>query len=94
MISIIIPTFNEVNNIKVLLFDLINILKNQDYEIVVVDDDSPDGTGEEVYNSYKMDEESINEYNEIEDKDSKELEIDGSSILNILIKRCKSKKVN
>tara|TARA_B100000965_G_scaffold403154_1_gene430636 strand:- start:105 stop:1196 length:1092 start_codon:yes stop_codon:yes gene_type:complete len=53
MISIIIPTFNEVNNIKVLLFDLINILKNQDYEIVVVDDDSPDGTGEEVYNFMK-----------------------------------------
>ena len=36
-------------------------------------------TGEEVHYSHKMDEESKNEYNEIEDKDSKELEIDGSS---------------
>ena len=51
-------------------------------------------TGEAVHYSHEMDEESKNEYNEIEDKVSKELEIDGNSILNILIERCKSKKVN
>jgi len=48
MISIIIPTFNEVENIIPLLKNLILLLKNFDYEIIVVDDDSPDGTSDEV----------------------------------------------
>tara|TARA_B100000900_G_scaffold259673_1_gene221322 strand:- start:121 stop:1212 length:1092 start_codon:yes stop_codon:yes gene_type:complete len=52
MISIVIPTFNEVNNIIPLLKNLIHILKDFHYEIIVVDDDSPDGTSEEV-NKYK-----------------------------------------
>ena len=48
MISIIIPTFNEVNNISYLINDLVGLINNIKYEIIVVDDDSPDGTAEEV----------------------------------------------
>ena len=48
MISIIIPTFNEVKNIRSLINNLANLLNNLDYEIIVVDDDSPDGTANEV----------------------------------------------
>ena len=48
MISIIIPTFNEVKNIIPLIESLISIIENFKYEIIVVDDDSPDGTSELV----------------------------------------------
>ena len=48
MISIVIPTFNEVENIVPLLKNLGFIIKDFEYEIIVVDDDSPDGTSEEV----------------------------------------------
>jgi|TARA_X000000368_G_scaffold4609_1_gene3524 dolichol-phosphate mannosyltransferase len=48
MISIVIPTFNEVKNIIPLLKTLINIVIDFKYEIIVVDDDSPDGTSQEI----------------------------------------------
>ena len=48
MISIVIPTFNEVNNIIPLLKTLIKIVTDFDYEIIVVDDDSPDGTSQKI----------------------------------------------
>ena len=48
MISIVIPTFNEVENIVPLLKNLALIVNDFDYEIIVVDDDSPDGTSDEV----------------------------------------------
>ena len=43
MISIVIPTFNEVKNIIPLLKNLISLINEYDYEIIIVDDDSPDG---------------------------------------------------
>ena len=48
MISIVIPTFNEVENIISLLKNLIDLVNHFEYEIIVVDDDSPDGTSDEV----------------------------------------------
>ena len=54
MISIVIPTFNEVKNIIPLIKNLIVLLIDFDYEIIVVDDDSPDGTSEEVNTYMKM----------------------------------------
>ena len=48
MISIVIPTFNEVKNIIPLLKNLISLINNFEYEIIIVDDDSPDGTSEEI----------------------------------------------
>ena len=47
-VSVIIPTFNESQNILRVINEIENTLKNCDYEIIVVDDNSPDGTAETV----------------------------------------------
>lgn len=46
--SIILPTYNEAENIKILIPMLIDIWNSKgfNYEIIVVDDNSPDGTAE------------------------------------------------
>ncbi len=49
MISIIIPTFNEVHNIGLLIPKIYDVLgEKYKYEILVVDDNSPDGTAAKV----------------------------------------------
>ena len=40
----VVPTYNEAGNIQTLLEEIHDSLKAVDYEIIVVDDDSPDGT--------------------------------------------------
>jgi dolichol-phosphate mannosyltransferase len=53
-ILIIIPTYNEIENIEKLIKDIISFDENID--ILVVDDNSPDGTGnlvKELKNNYK-----------------------------------------
>ena len=45
-LSIILPTFNERENIPVMAERLRSALTGIDYEIIVVDDDSPDGTAD------------------------------------------------
>ncbi|MEM0246333.1 MAG: polyprenol monophosphomannose synthase [Desulfurococcaceae archaeon] len=52
-ISIVVPTYNERENIGKLIELLAEYLKEHDYEIVVVDDNSPDGTAE-VAESYSF----------------------------------------
>jgi len=48
-VSIILPTFNEAGNIIKLVEEIIvNIPKDWEYEIIVVDDNSPDGTYDTV----------------------------------------------
>ncbi|MEM2506661.1 MAG: glycosyltransferase family 2 protein [Nitrososphaeria archaeon] len=47
-LSIIIPTYNERENIGRLIEMIIESLNGIDFEIIVVDDNSPDGTGEFV----------------------------------------------
>ena len=47
-VSIIIPTFNEGNNILSLINKLISQFKENNVEIIVVDDNSNDGTAEIV----------------------------------------------
>ena len=47
-VSIIIPTFKEKGNISFLLDSILSLLKQYSYEIIVVDENSPDGTGEIV----------------------------------------------
>ncbi|MDC3107615.1 glycosyltransferase family 2 protein [Paracoccaceae bacterium] len=47
-ISIIIPTYNEKENISKILEKLEKVLKAIAYEIIFVDDNSPDGTSKEV----------------------------------------------
>ncbi len=43
-LSIIVPTYNEAGNIKPLIERMGDTLRPDDYEILVVDDNSPDGT--------------------------------------------------
>ncbi|ASJ08444.1 dolichol monophosphate mannose synthase [Thermococcus siculi] len=45
-VSVIVPTYNERDNLEELFARISNALKEYDYEIIVVDDDSPDGTWE------------------------------------------------
>ncbi|MCH7902632.1 glycosyltransferase [archaeon] len=49
-LSIILPTYNERENIKILIPSIVDYLKKDkiDYEIIVVDDNSPDKTAEQV----------------------------------------------
>jgi dolichol-phosphate mannosyltransferase len=59
MISIIIPTFNEADNVKILVPKLSRILNDSDIEgeIIIVDDNSPDGTADaalELANRYPV----------------------------------------
>ena len=46
MLSIVVPTLNEAENIKALIPQLKKALKKRPYEIVLVDDNSQDGTPE------------------------------------------------
>lgn len=43
-ISVIIPTYNEAENIKIIVPQLSKVLKRFPHEIIIVDDNSPDGT--------------------------------------------------
>lgn len=47
-ISIVVPTYNESGNIENLWQAISRTLKGYDYEVVVVDDNSPDGTAKIV----------------------------------------------
>ena len=48
MITIVIPTFNEIKNISTLINQLLIIDFSSDFEIIIVDDNSSDGTAEKV----------------------------------------------
>lgn len=54
LLSIIIPTYNERENIAPLLEALSSSLKGLDYKVVFVDDSSPDGTAEVVLSLKNM----------------------------------------
>ena len=49
---IVIPTYNEADNIEAIICELLSI--NKDYHVLVVDDSSPDGTGTLVANLFKQ----------------------------------------
>jgi dolichol-phosphate mannosyltransferase len=57
-ISVVVPTYNEAENIKKLIPLVASVLEDyRDYEVVIVDDNSPDGTAkvaEEVSESYPV----------------------------------------
>lgn len=46
MLSLILPTYNEAENLSDLLEEIDHVLKTVPYEVIVVDDDSPDRTWE------------------------------------------------
>ena len=43
-ISLIVPTYNEAENLPQLVRGVHSAMGNHNYELIVVDDDSPDGT--------------------------------------------------
>lgn len=47
-VSIVVPTFNEVKNIVPMVNQLGQVLRGLRWEVIFVDDDSPDGTAAEV----------------------------------------------
>lgn len=57
MISIIVPTYNERENLEELFERIAKALERKEFEIIVVDDDSPDRTwekAEELAKEYPM----------------------------------------
>ena len=48
MISIVSPTYNESESIRLLIERISQVMADREYEVIVVDDSSPDGTGEFV----------------------------------------------
>ena len=46
MFSLVLPTFNEAENIVKCIQAVSKVLEGRDYEIIVADDDSPDKTWE------------------------------------------------
>ena len=56
-LSVILPTYNEKDSIGLLIGEIRDILEKEryDYEIVVVDDNSPDGTFAEVEKGFRED---------------------------------------
>ncbi len=47
-VAVVVPTFNEAPNIATLVARLEQVLAGRPWEVVFVDDDSPDGTSAEV----------------------------------------------
>ena len=47
-ISIIIPLYNEVDNIEPLGYSIINAMQGRNYEVVFVDDGSADGSTQKL----------------------------------------------
>ena len=54
-VSIILPTFNEKKNILLLVNTIKKKLKKFEFEIIIIDDNSPDKTGEICLNKFKKD---------------------------------------
>ena len=46
MISVVVPTYNEAGSLPLLAGRLANAMRGRDWELVVVDDGSPDGTAD------------------------------------------------
>ena len=47
-LTIVVPTYNEVDNVEELVTKLEEVLKDVNFDILVMDDNSPDGTGKKV----------------------------------------------
>ena len=48
-LTIIIPTFNEVENIHIVIKKIQSVLVNINYRILFIDDNSPDGTADKKF---------------------------------------------
>jgi len=48
LLSVIVPTFNERQNVRPLIEELSHVMAGIEWEAIIVDDDSPDGTANEA----------------------------------------------
>src|SRR5689334_15529641 len=48
LLSVVVPTFNERQNVRPLIDELYRVLGGIEWEAIIVDDDSPDGTASEA----------------------------------------------
>ena len=48
VLSVIVPTYNEAKNVAAMYSGLADTLRDMSWELIVVDDDSPDGTADVV----------------------------------------------
>ena len=55
-LSIIIPTFNEADNVNRLIDEIISEVQNEEYEIIIVDDGSTDDTVNNIFKNFKQNE--------------------------------------
>ncbi len=67
LISIILPTYNEAGNITMLINEIRKYLIKLHYEILVIDDDSPDKTAEKVREKFATNK-KVRLYTRIKDK--------------------------
>ena len=51
-VSVILPTYNEAQNLPDLVPALVELLRDVRHEVIVVDDDSPDGTWRVAENAW------------------------------------------
>ena len=54
-LSVLIPTYNERENVSTLLQRLLQTLAREEFQIVVIDDNSPDGTADLVESAFGAD---------------------------------------
>ncbi|MFP3171638.1 MAG: glycosyltransferase family 2 protein [Acidilobus sp.] len=54
LLSVVVPTYNERDNVAPLLERLTKVLDGVDYEVVFVDDNSPDGTAKVIEDAAKV----------------------------------------
>ena len=53
-LSIIIPTFNEADNVNKLIDEIIGEIQNKEYEIIIVDDGSTDNTVDNIFEKFNQ----------------------------------------
>jgi dolichol-phosphate mannosyltransferase len=54
-LSVIVPTFNEVDNVREVVSRLDRTLQGREWEVIFVDDDSPDGTAARIREVAQLD---------------------------------------
>lgn len=52
--SIILPTYNESENLPIIIWLIMKYMGNENIEVIIVDDNSPDGTSQVAYALQKI----------------------------------------
>jgi glycosyltransferase involved in cell wall biosynthesis len=63
LVSLIVPTYNEAKNLPLLLQEIFSVINQKEInlEIIIVDDNSPDGTGQVAEDLKKLTQNIITE---------------------------------